>query len=398
MGSTQVPALAAVLILALLGSGRDSAASGAGVGQFIREMALGNVVRVRKPSGKTGFGLIVGRRGDDLWLALPRHVLEEGVVGPPRQIEGDTLVLLKDREEISVRLSKPLRDGGARDLSFVSFNHPRNPMDPFSDKWMQAVLSSVRVGDRVWIAGAGGSLVYGSDVGTVVSVVDGDVTISGLTTDDGQSGAIIVSDSGIAAIHLGLDAGSNVRALSLDYVRKSAADQPVPFELVSSEARLEPARVCLANEGPEKVPVILQGSSRIALDPNGCADLTTQTYRVETTDPYVRCTPASVAVTEGMDELVVSCSPRLDGWWESQSFGGILISPRADGRWSWSGLDRSKVGQVSGELTQGSDDYFVRGETTTGEMVFGSATVERRELRLRLKYGDGAEEDFVLSR
>lgn len=382
----------------------------------LRPILLNNVVLVTAagPKGELqkGFGFIVARVDDLLWIATAGHV----VMWPPSptddQIAYDTNAYVElygapgERKAIS---APPKYDKTRNvDVAFFSIRSPRIQGRLFDD-WRTPVLRlTPSKGEAVQIAASvQRSIELAPEIGHIEQVpVGGDVlSVIGLVGTKGQSGAPVMSSAGIVGMHVatGFAGPTQAKVIPSALIRSIAIALQVPWQLTSNDAAPDESfhHVCVRHLGSEQPPVRLGASALIAIDKNGgCGDMNQGgELKVLSADFNVRCLPASVILGAAPNaEVALNCEPAVAGQWQQGPLGGAQVTEISERDYAFSGLPFGPCGAISGRLQGSAKSLIFNGQTVAKQVVLGSATVTRSQMLLQLSLPDQTKMSITLLR
>ena len=389
-----------VVVLALLAACGGSA--WALDGGDLRPIVLNNVVMItssqRNGKPEVGYGLIVGRSGDMLWIATARHV----VIWPPSptsdKIEHDPATFVDFLWGGQAALALAPRGAIDRDLdvAFIAVRSPLTATGSF-ERWRTPVLRVAPAKDEeVRIGGSNKrSIELADETGRLLEAGDGEhaLALQGLVAYEGQSGAPLMSKFGVVGLlsSSGPAGATQVNAIPIERVRSAAALLLVPWQLSPNEVAGGPVvHVCLRHLGTEHPALTLGGTLRIAGDATGgCGDVSGGDVSVQSPDVDVRCTPDKFLVRDAAaGNLAVRCDPRVSGLWTNTT-GGAQVEDVSEDVFSFSGLQYGPYGRITGRLTGWASSLLFEGHTPGGQRVFGTAKATRTQLDLVLTLPDG---------
>jgi hypothetical protein len=380
-------------------------------GGDLRPIVMNNVVLIsssqRNGSPELGYGLIVGRAGDLVWIATARHV----VVWPPTpavdKIEFDRRTRVEFLWGGQADIALPPRGAIDPDLD-VAFIAVRSPLATGSglERWRTPVLRLAPARDEeVRVGGSNKrSIELADESGRVVVAGDGerDLALRGLSAYPGQSGAPLMSKFGVLGMltSSGPSGASEVHAVPIARVQRAATLLLVPWQLSPNEIAGGPVvHVCLRHLGTEHPALVLGGTLRIAGDANGgCGEVNGGDVGVATPDVDVRCLPDKFMIRDAAaSNLAVHCDPRVSGLWTDTS-GGAQVEEVSEDAYSFSGLQYGTYGRITGRLTGWASSLIFDGHTVGGQRVIGTAKVSRTQLDLALTMPDGGRLTASLNR
>ena len=182
-------------------------------------LILQNVVRIEAVDDNTpskGYGMIVGRSGDLLWVATAAHVVfkpgweTEDDPEPLPSLSAQWIGISGRRRVVRAVMA------GRNDVAFIAVDAPA--ADPASNAWAQRILNPApTAGESVAIAATVQEIDLDPDRGRVptgFSTTDPS-GVPGLAGEVGQSGAPVTSDRGVIGLftaHAGADAGFVIRS------------------------------------------------------------------------------------------------------------------------------------------------------------------------------------------
>lgn len=382
--------LAASLVLAVNSAPQEAVAQGAVVIPAPSDDLLGNVVHIVASGNVTGFGLIVGRDAEIVWIATAAHVVEQ---------DDPATGIKSGRPSISVGFKQGLSSaaGGkvlgamlSDDLAFVSVRAPLTGGN--FDPWRRRVIGPVPSSDTPLIlSGVEGRIGFEQRAGKGVASGRGSCVPTGtvampLWGNPGQSGAPVASGSGFVGIYLGKNDRGEGCMVPMDTIGRSAIQAGIPWHLEKPEfADTTPARFCIVQAGSERPTLKLAGLA--ALDASGCVSAPIMPYRIVIDQPWlIQCRPNPVIPVAGGAPIAVSCAPRVDGTWKSQGLGTLIIREKVvDGvvipaTWTFEGLNLAADGPLQGEIHAVGSELHVNGKTFSGRQISGQLAVERTQV------------------
>lgn len=366
---------------------------------FLREDLLYNVVKIT--AEHNGYGLIIGREFDRLYVATALHILPDSFIWPDPAPLPVTVKLYRLNETWEALPHRVTGSQGS-DLAIIEVNIPERPRGDgvtplFANHWRAQVFDSdPRIGERAelmasvqTIGYAGGNArVSGVEVGKVVAFHD-------LLETSGQSGTPISTERGIVGIYLGTKAQQIVSLPEIAAVVNREIG-PGAYQLVPVDRRPSPATVCVRVRDTPQDEIAIKGpNGLLELDKDGCAETLSGSHR--TASKFVACEPSTFVVPEGKSlRLAISCKPIPDGVWVARGLGFLNVSRCGADCWDFNAnlpQNRGELkGRFEGELPRLSvEEGILRGRIP----VVGSAVVDRGGLHLDLVVqGEFLEERF----
>lgn len=383
----------------------------------LRPIFLNNVVLVTAVDltgvSQKGFGFIVARVDDTLWIATAAHVLMWPASPTDDQIQYDKNAYVELYNAPGQRkvISAPPRynKSGNVDVAFFSVHSPRPPGRLF-ENWRTPVLRlTPSKGEAVQIAAGRDrpSIELAPEVGHIEQVPSGGdvLSVSGLVGTKGQSGAPVMSVAGIVGMHVatGFGGPTEVQVIPVALIQSVAIALQVPWQLTSNYAAPDETfhHVCVRHIGAEQPPVRIGASALIAIDKNGgCGDMNQGgELKVMSADLNVRCLPVSVILgTEQNVEVTLNCEPSVAGMWQQGPLGGAQVTELSERDYAFSGLPFGTYGAISGRLRGSAKSLSFDGHTAAEERVLGSATVTRSQMLLQLSLPDQTKMSITLQR
>lgn len=398
-----------IVALALLATGVGN--TRALEGGDVRPIVMNNVVLIsssrRDGTPELGYGLIVGRSGDLLWIATARHV----VVWPPTpavdtiEFDRGTRVQFLWGGQADIALPPRGAIDPGLDIAFIAVHSPLASGSGM-ERWRTPVLRLAPAKDEeVRVGGSEKhSLELADASGRVVDAGDGerDLALQGLSAYPGQSGAPLMSTYGVLGMVTASGPGgaSEVHAVPIARVQQAAAALHVPWQLSPNEVAGGPVvHVCLRHLGSERPALVIGGTLRLEANAGGgCGDVRGGDVGVLTPDVDVRCLPDKFLVRDAAaGKLAVHCDPRVSGLWTDGS-GGAQVEEVSEDDYSFSGLQYGTYGRITGRLTGPASSLIFDGHTVGGQRVFGTGKVSRTRFDLVLTLPDGGRLTASLSR
>jgi hypothetical protein len=366
----RIPGIASMLLAGFLQFWQVEPAAAA---QDARPFVLNNLVRltVRLADGgaREGYGLVIGRKDDDIWLITAAHVVFKdddkpfpassisGIIGPP------------DCQTSAAAGAQPFKPGRT-DVALLPLRVPLRiqpqqpalqmppPQSSACELWAMGILSSDPVaGEELNLIGHDGRLEINAHT---VRLTDskaaagpkGSIGIEGLATKEGDSGAAVASSRGVVGLYIGAIANAGYM-VPIGTIREAISGLDTPWQLiVGSDPPPGSIRFCIQQTGPERPDIRLQGPTDvIRLDGAGCATGPRATLRVNVPNPELyACNPSRISPTKDNQAILISCSAKLDGYWRLGSTDGLMVSAINAQRWRINGLGTTPFGLLSGEV------------------------------------------------
>jgi hypothetical protein len=346
--------------------------------QDARPIILNNLVRLtaRNTDGTVseGYGLVIGRKDDDIWIVTAAHVvfLEQRV---PFQASSITAVIGPPECQTAAPASEAPYKPGRTDIALLPLRVPLRiqgqapvqgmpPQASACELWIPSVLSEGPVaGEELKLIGHSGRLEINPRVvrltgGAAPQGPFGSVGIEGLSSQGGDSGAPVASARGVVGLYIGA-VGAAGYMVPINVIREAISGSDSPWQLTAgSDPTPGIVRFCVQQTGPERPEIRLQGpTDAIALDASGCATAPRATLRVNVPNPALHaCEPSRIAPTKDNQTILIACSAKLDGYWRHGATDGLTVSTLSPGRWRISGLATTPFGPLSGEVRGTSSD------------------------------------------
>ncbi|WP_422039631.1 hypothetical protein [Roseibium sp.] len=367
---------------------------------FVREDFLYNVVKIK--GEKQGYGLIIGREFDLLYVATAFHILPESFIWPDPAPTPVTVKLYRLNETWE---ALPHRVTGSKemDLAIIEVYVPRQPRGDgvtplIADHWRAQVFDSEpRIGDRAELMASvqtigyagGNAIVSGVEAGRVAKFED-------LLESPGQSGAPISTTRGIVGIYLGTRAQQLVSLPDIAEIVHTEIG-PGAYQLVSVPRRPSPTTVCVSiRNGLEHGIAISGPKGLLLLDKDGCAESLSGLHNV--TAQYASCEPSTFDVSvEALFEVTVSCGPLPDGVWIASGLGFLEVTPCGPECWNFRANLPQNRGELRGRLEGKLPRLSVEESVLRGRIpVIGSVLVDSSGLHMDLVAdGEFLEERFT---
>ena len=370
--------------------------------QDIRPVVMNNVVLVftKNESGipEIGFGLIVARVLDVLWIATAKHVVIWPENGPEGQLKysNDLSIKTFGNPKSYLLAGKPKVASSKLDLVFFPVLAPLASSGEV-ESWRYGVLDpQPRDGEELRIAGTEDHTIgLGSSRGRIDKSFYAknifSIGVPGLTGKEGQSGAPVVSASGIVGMYISTSPrGPGFgQIVPISVVRKAAEDLVAPWQLTnnldaSSSAR---TRICVRHIGAERPDIRISPNAIVTSNPAGsCTEVVgLGTKTITAMDSDILCLPEKIVLrSEELKDLVLNCMANPSGYWINAPLGGAQVIADGSDAWSFRGLPLGVDGQITGRLTGSSSLLMFDGETSKKDPVVGSAKVTKGEFSLDL--------------
>jgi hypothetical protein len=347
-----VTAIACVAVLWFCSTvdGQSSVRSWQTVGASLRDNIVSLEVRGSSVA-RGGFGIIVGRRANTVYVATANHVVRNRSDSTVPQVVAryfNQPGLPVTAELLSMQLE-------THDLAFLGIPPPALP------RWSEPSMAQrpATPGADVGFYGVSGQWIPSARTGKVkaVEVQASRYVITGLDIDEGSSGTALMSAAGIEGLIL-----TGQTALQIDFVRRFADSFNIPWDLLAYEPppSCEAVPVCLSRTDQFAAAVTLVGlAANVAVQPGGnrtCLSLVPPAlYTLVESDRRIACKPDVITAECGMASLQpVECEVSLDGDWDS-TWGTISLVGSFSGKYSFVGLSSGPMGASEGTaVVQGS--------------------------------------------
>lgn len=381
----------------------------------LRSLLLNNVARIQAPSDsgvpKNGYGLIVGRELEVLWVATAAHVVKRT---PTNDNSADyvsaTIYFYGSAQPFRIAAEPRWTN---IDIVFLPVHAPLGA-NQLVDDWISAVIAPrVSNGDEASLLGSSadaiaiapdkGRIQLASGLATPVQLPDV-FNIQGLRGLEGQSGAPVATAQGIVGIYFasGVGGPSDAQVISIVSVKRLAEARSVRWELIENSGPSPVmTRLCIRHLTTER-PAVMIGGQIAAPDAAGsaCVRLHAGTQAISSTDLDLSCSPSSIKLAEEpSQEVAVSCAIALGGIWTNNDLGGGQLTPITGGKWAFEGLDLGPYGHVSGQLSGVQPQLYFDGQTANGRPLRGFVHVDRKVLAFHLTMtSSGTPFSFSLTR
>lgn len=367
-----------------------------------RALLLDNVVRVVVAGQPSGYGFVVGRNGDVLWVATAAHVVfqeEDETAGATEDarsaLRGEIRVVLRGGNTEWQLAGLPQQAVGA-DLAFLPVQIPLSKI--FFDSWLRRVVEQdPEPGGPVRIAAVPSGIEFDAWVGTIVREGNSIRVESLAGGREGQSGAPVVGGRAFIGMYLG---SAGQRILPMDVIEKAARQADLPWSLEVQPPRSTTVRLCLDVRGVLPSEVRINSPAGVSqLDESGCAPASSGRTAIYVDGRVIenRCVPDRVNLPSIAEQrLSVDCSLDPQGAWSSP-YGQVRVTKAGSDRWRIRGLDFSPFGEIDGEMWQVGDLFQVQARNGMAQQVIG----ELRKVERRLSgflVGGGQRVDLELTR
>ena len=410
-----------LFVLAVLGSSvaelvnaQSSGSAGmeqlrASVEEFARTARLNNVVRISGVRDH-GYGLIIGRQFDRLFVATARHILHEDFVhgepGPNSIVQVRLYGFAVLWRAVPGEVYQPPRESGVDDLAVIQVLVPRDVQEDGSpylkaDHWREDVIVSDPIpGTAVQLAAMVHDIGYAGGSARIAQVEDGrPVAFHALHAEDGQSGAPVATERGFVALYLGSVERQAIPLLDIKEVVETVFHKPI-WMLRPVEARSVSRRLCIQLRSKYKCEVGVSGPwGVVQLDAEMCGSSATGPHRVFCRRMGVECEPSRFNLSEStVGAVVVECKLDPSGMWRSHGQGYLSLQRFGNNSWNATiDLPRQR-GRIVGTVTGSPpvldlEDGVLRGRYP----VSGSIRMSEEGLQLDL-VSEGQYIDEVFER
>ena len=389
LGWTMVEPLAA--------EGNGNAAMGqlqARIERFAKNERLFNVVRI-SGAKRSGYGLIIGRQFDKLFVATARHILHKDFVndapGGSQLVKVRLYGLETYWRPIPGRVYEPLDDSGVTDLAIIQVVVPQQPQadgGPFlkADTWREDVVVADPVaGAAVELAATTHDIGYAGGHGRIAEVVDGRaVRFRDLHGEEGQSGAAIATDRGFVGLYLGSVNRQGISLLDIKRVVEEEFGSPI-WMLQFVDARSVSRRICVEIRSRYSCDLTVAGPVGVVqMDADMCGASYTGSHTVYCNRTGIECEPRSFHLAEDTaGAIVIKCGLDPSGMWRSHGQGFLSLHRAGPGRWRATIDLPRQMGRIVGAVTGAPPLLNLENGMLRGRYpVYGSIVVEEDELRL----------------
>ncbi len=368
---------------------------------FIRNDQLNNVVKISSVD-QTGYGLIIARYYDYLFVLTARHILNVDFVNNENGTNTNLDVRLNGIEHewkgIPGEVYEPPPINGVADLVVVKVLVPSKSNSEEreflkSDFWRENVMDTdPRLGDSVELAATVNDIGYAGRVGRITQVENGRaVRFNGLEGEPGQSGAPVATERGFIGIYLGLDLG-NPQVIPLPDIQNTIESVfgEQFWRLLPVEPRSTEKQLCVQVLGASVDQISISSPyGRVNLSDKGCGQSATGTHTVTGSKMELICTPSRFMLVADVDgQFVINCTVSPSGIWSAPGGGFLSLVPLRANVWDMT-LDLPyNRGQIRGEVTGSPPKLFLNNGILAQETkVVGSITVDSENLRTNLTIG-----------
>lgn len=341
-----------------------------------QSLMLNNVVRIYHGVYPSGYGLIIGRVGDALWVATAAHVvIANDQVLPVKPFDNISVQINGDTRHWSI-IADPVPDS-TEDLAFLSVNVPRTVVGP--DAWRESVLDEdIGEGDRVRLGATPGAIGFTDWSGKFVL----NSNVLRLAIDQGfagQSGVPVMTARGVVGIYLRSD---GERAVAISRVRTAAKTGGFPWMLSAVEQKPFAVKLCLLVNGAaiDQLRVnSLSGSAKA--DSEGCFQTSSGQVVIAAVATMKICSPETPNIPrERQVTLTVACRINAGGLWLSDSYGVLELKRAGEDRYTFEGLNLPNYGWIRGSATRSGDHLQLRGDTQIGNSLTGELSLTDRRM------------------
>lgn len=365
--------------------------------QDIRPIILGNVVRIEAPvkngSTQRGYGLIVSREGDVLWVATAQHVVrwKQSSADDSKDYSPDIVVLMLGHTERFKLAARPRWLEKDTDVAFLPIHAPLSA-GRLVEPWRATVIAgTINRDEPLALLGSNhDSIAIESNGGRIIDDATSSdgmrlTNIVGLAGMPAQSGAPVATPTGIIGLYLasGADGPDDAVVVPISLVEKGAAERNVPWHLQRNVGTSNyRTRVCITHAGSERPDIIVAATVLLPSKVDGqCGDVFAGRQSISSADSEVSCTPAVAQLAErSTQNISVECHVAITGFWNNPDLGGAQLTPLAKGLWQFEGLDQSPYGKISGRVTGQPPRLYFDGLTGAGRPISGSIVAQRDRL------------------
>ena len=366
---------------------------------FKKNDRLYNVVKIRGAKGN-GYGLIIARNFNSLFVATARHILHDDFVNDESGPNAALVVRLYGIEEkwqgIPGQIYEPPTVNGVADLAVIEVFVPREPSadgSPYlkSEFWREKVIvNDPRPGALVELAATVDDIKYAGGSGRIVQVENvRTVRINGLEGERGQSGAPVATDRGFIGLYLG---SGTQQVILLPDIRDAIINEyGAPFwQLLSVDPRPTPARLCVHVRGARVDEISINGPYGIVkFDNRGCASSATGHHNVFGVNTGLICAPSSFVLTaDASGQFTIKCTVDPSGIWSTSGQGYLQLELLRDRMWDLTLNLPLNQGQIRGKVTGSLPVLHLKDGVLAGHTsVFGSIKVESDKLHIDFTTG-----------
>lgn len=358
---------------------------------------LNNVVRVYHGDDPVGYGLIMGRSDDTLWVATPEHVVVADAQAIPLapldnltvQVNGDPRRWPLTRDPVSA-----YAENEHLDLAFLAVRAPRTVFGP--DLWRERTLDEdLEAGDRLRLSATSSAVGYTDWAGRVVSAPGG-ASLQIEQGQQGQSGAPVMTARGVVGLYLSSD---GERAVPIAKVRAAAQRAGFPWALTPVAPKPFVVKLCLNATGASVDGLRVNSMSGAAKpDADGCFLTTSGPVAIVSVTAMKFCSPGAPNLPRQREmTLTIACRVFVSGFWSSEAAGMLEFKRAGEDRWTFSGLNLANYGWIRGTAVYFGERLRLTGDTQTGAALFGDLNVTDRKLSGQVLF-DGAPVMIEVSR
>ena len=363
----------------------------------LREWAANTVlVYSAKSDSPRGLGMVVSSTSQEVWVAVPAHVLygHEGAKEPPSTYASGVTVSFFDDRSPRHLCSRPPTSGGGPlgDIAFICLQ--RTNLFPLFNDYL---LGRSSVGDEVRLLGKSGNPGEPSNAGTAtiqsvsperLPTAGADVTATALGGEEGQSGALAYTRRGVIGLYVGAATGQGARILSASAIRRYAEKLGIPWSLNDYEFfDCNLTRSVCATYAPGSIDsdVLLRNvftGDEASLASGKCHNVPEGKYAIVATRRTLACEPTLVRIFTAQEPLRLSlnCTLSLAGKpWYSDSAGELSCMPRGLAAYDCMGLQSLGRGWLQAMATTQGSKVKLNGQFVIAE---GISTAVQGELTL----------------
>lgn len=360
---------------------------------------LSNVVRI----GSSGYGLIVARGYNRLYVVTAKHV----VADEKGNLYADMLPIFLQGDDVAWN-ERPVEDWRLperpplQDIIILGVFVPRTPgdtgrrhrTDPIL--WSLSLDEAPQVGDAVRLTATVNAIGYAPSLGIVEELSSEQgvaVRISGRIGQHGQSGAPIATEWGLIGIYLGND-GDDADFVALPLIRDaviSSFGQEL-WDLLPAPVRPVQTVLCVDLVGAPIDSVRLSGpEGLVILNGSACGrTLTGRHMAFGAPGSHLRCDPETFSVpAEVLAPFRITCKPDFGGIWHGPQSEFLTLDKVGDELWQFKLTHRPVNGEIHFDITgkarlRGDLMSIVSGKVGRQTGVTGSMRLSSGRLTLDL--------------
>lgn len=345
------------------------------LGAFTSQQMLNNVVVIE--AGKEhGFGFIIGRFGDVLWVATAAHVVFADLEVTPPRPASNIRVQVRGSPTWFSPAQPP--DLAMHDIAFLGVTAPQT-QTASAIFWRSNVqVEQLTVGQPLRILGIDGRIEYGPEGAGTIGGTAQTPAIEIVRGKAGQSGAPVATSEGFVGMY---QRGAGERVVPISVIQQQAINARRPWEILPAPPPSVAVRLCLASmAGSQGLPDVNGPGGTVKRDALNCVNTRSGVNMLVPPQLMVTCEPQTFNLTRDPQQTMeVRCFVNPAGTWRSKIDGFVTVTARGD-IWTIDGLGQSRYGNFSGVLTGVPPTLQVQMRTQVGEVATGNLVVEPRRM------------------